>query len=359
MKKCVFLLLFLISGINLFSQTASDYFPASTGYRWYYKTTPLDSNNNPQVNQSRFRLDSFAVVQLYQGLNASIVYSKTNLTSFTQNAPFNDTLRFNFQASNGFAYLKLLPGLDTIAFLDTTGIVNFLKSFETWYNTYRFASPVGTNYTIITRDTTLHVDTLTLPLRLSMTGRRLADETISTVNGNLLCKKFLLTPRISYLVSFPPLPPIPVTILERPDTVWVTSGKWMAKDVAPSSRVDLTTFGIPVRFTIPGSMTELTNPSLGIVNYSNEVPAGYRLEQNYPNPFNPSTIISCSIPEKSFVKLKVFNIAGEEISTLVNEELPAGKYDVKFTASKLTSGVYFYTLEAGKFKETKRMLLVK
>jgi hypothetical protein len=85
----------------------------------------------------------------------------------------------------------------------------------------------------------------------------------------------------------------------------------------------------------------------------------YKLFQNYPNPFNPSTIINFEIPEHSFVTLKVFNILGSEITTLVNEEKPAGKYSFTFDASNLPSGIYFYRITAGNFSNVKKMLLLK
>ncbi|MCW9097465.1 MAG: aryl-sulfate sulfotransferase, partial [Ignavibacteriaceae bacterium] len=85
----------------------------------------------------------------------------------------------------------------------------------------------------------------------------------------------------------------------------------------------------------------------------------YYLSQNYPNPFNPTTKIRYEIPELSFITMKVFDVLGNEIATLVNEEKPAGKYEVEFNASTLPSGVYFYQLKAGKFIKTKKMVLLK
>lgn len=89
------------------------------------------------------------------------------------------------------------------------------------------------------------------------------------------------------------------------------------------------------------------------------IPKEYSLSQNYPNPFNPTTSIKYSIPFESLVELKIFNILGQEISTLVNEQKPAGNYEVKFDASVLPSGVYFYRLQAGDFVQTRKMILLK
>ena len=89
------------------------------------------------------------------------------------------------------------------------------------------------------------------------------------------------------------------------------------------------------------------------------VPQEFQLSQNYPNPFNPSTKISFSIPQEEFVSLKVFNSLGEEVAELVNETKPVGNYSVSFSASELTSGVYFYKISAGSFIETKKLVLIR
>ena len=89
------------------------------------------------------------------------------------------------------------------------------------------------------------------------------------------------------------------------------------------------------------------------------LPVTFSLKQNYPNPFNPTTTIEYSIPQNSFVTLKVFNVLGKEVATLVNGQNDAGKNKVDFDATGLNSGVYFYKIEAGSFSETKKMVLLK
>ena len=102
---------------------------------------------------------------------------------------------------------------------------------------------------------------------------------------------------------------------------------------------------------------------------NNNLPNGFALEQNYPNPFNPSTTINYSIPSSSFVILKIYDVLGNEVATLVNEEKTNGSYEVKFSTVggsssggevyNLPSGIYFYRLQAGSFVETKKMILLK
>jgi len=85
----------------------------------------------------------------------------------------------------------------------------------------------------------------------------------------------------------------------------------------------------------------------------------FSLKQNYPNPFNPSTVISYQLPVIGMVLLKVYDLLGREIATLVNEEKPAGEYEVEFNAARLPSGIYFYQLRTGNFSETKKMVLIR
>jgi hypothetical protein len=101
------------------------------------------------------------------------------------------------------------------------------------------------------------------------------------------------------------------------------------------------------------------NGPVNSINDDNKVLSEFRLEQNYPNPFNPSTKIEFNIAEMGLVTLKIYDVLGNEVSTLVNEQKPAGSYELQFDASSLTSGVYFYQLKAGNLVQTKKMILLK
>ncbi|GJQ41801.1 MAG: hypothetical protein JETCAE03_12990 [Ignavibacteriaceae bacterium] len=94
--------------------------------------------------------------------------------------------------------------------------------------------------------------------------------------------------------------------------------------------------------------------------------SGFSLSDAYPNPFNPTTKIVYSLPEISFVTLKVYDVLGNEVATLVNEEKQAGNYEVEFntslpsrSGSALTSGIYLYQLKVGNYSESKKMVLLK
>ena len=98
---------------------------------------------------------------------------------------------------------------------------------------------------------------------------------------------------------------------------------------------------------------------MGVEDNIITLPNEYKLLQNYPNPFNPLTRIRYSIPLSSNVLIRVFDILGNKIETLVNEQKPVGTYEITWYAKYLPSGIYFYRLQAGSFVETKKMVLLR
>jgi uncharacterized delta-60 repeat protein len=110
---------------------------------------------------------------------------------------------------------------------------------------------------------------------------------------------------------------------------------------------------------IPNYITIKYSNITGVSEPTSSSPDKYELFQNYPNPFNPSTTLSFEISLSSFVSLKVYDVLGREVATLVNQEKPAGRYSVNFDASKLSSGVYFYKIKVRSFVLVKRMLFLK
>ncbi|MFC2103201.1 T9SS type A sorting domain-containing protein [Bacteroidota bacterium] len=111
-----------------------------------------------------------------------------------------------------------------------------------------------------------------------------------------------------------------------------------------------------------GLFSRVSVESANVVNITDEellIPIVYSLEQNYPNPFNPTTTIKYSVPDANFVSVEIFNLIGEKVVTLVNEEKSAGVYEVKFNAIGLPSGIYFYKLNTNGFNNVKKMILMK
>ncbi|MCX6169637.1 MAG: T9SS type A sorting domain-containing protein [Ignavibacteriales bacterium] len=103
----------------------------------------------------------------------------------------------------------------------------------------------------------------------------------------------------------------------------------------------------------------VTGTATGVEENISTLPTKFNLSQNYPNPFNPSTVIKYQVPQGSFVNISVYDILGNKISTLVNQDKAAGTYETRFDASNLPSGIYFYTIQTGSFSQTKKMMLMK
>ena len=139
---------------------------------------------------------------------------------------------------------------------------------------------------------------------------------------------------------------------------------WSVSYTAPAGNYDHITQsrgGSPTLYAVRdnGGISKATNLLVSVTPVSGNIPGSYSLKQNYPNPFNPSTIISYSLPSSSDVTLKVYDELGKEVMTLVDAKQNAGKYEVKFDGSGLSSGMYFYTIQAGSFLQTKKLMLVK
>jgi len=143
--------------------------------------------------------------------------------------------------------------------------------------------------------------------------------------------------------------------------IWIASPDF---NLSSPSEVAFEQQNQQVLFTVP----QLMYWDMIVVEYDSPVfveqkdsglPESFILYQNYPNPFNPATSIQYTIGSKQFVSIKIYDLLGREIATLINEEKPAGNYEIKFDGSELSSGTYFYKLIAGSFVETKKMILLK
>ncbi len=131
---------------------------------------------------------------------------------------------------------------------------------------------------------------------------------------------------------------------------------YVIKEISgPSYNLDISENLSPVK-VISLSCSEFDNTTNVGIKYN---PTSFELGHNYPNPYNPSTKISYAIPTTSFISLKVFDVLGREVDVLVNKEQSQGNYEVDFNASHLTSGIYFYRIQADGFIDTKKMVLMK
>jgi hypothetical protein len=367
MKKIITFLCVIIFFSSVNAQQASEYFPPQTGFEWKFKATPLDSASNPIPSLAYYRMDYFDSVASYEGKLANIVLTKDGPLQTIQQQPYLDSLFYHTDGTDGFEYFSIrnieefLLALDSMQIDTTFSFYDFFSSLQDWYSIYRFTSPVNTEYTLTSVDQVININSVPYTFRFRYVGSRLQDETIQTVLGSYDCKKFLMQWKIAYLLG-----PIVFDLLATKDTIWIAPGNWIVQDIIPGQYIDnLTILGIPP-FSIPGLETRLTDEIVVSVANEETIPNNFSLEQNYPNPFNPSTIISWQSPVSSWQTLKVYDVLGNEIATLVDEYKPAGKYEVEFNAAShsgevrnLPSGIYFYQLQAGSFVETKKMVLMK
>lgn len=139
---------------------------------------------------------------------------------------------------------------------------------------------------------------------------------------------------------------------------------WIQKSEGFSSGIIITKLIIYNNYIFAGSYGQSVwrRPLIdiiGIQKINSEIPSSFSLSQNYPNPFNPKTIINFQMPKSNYVKLIVYDAMGREVSTLVNEKLNPGTYEVEWNASNFPSGIYFYKLQTESLSKTKKMILVK
>jgi hypothetical protein len=300
------------------------------------------------------RRDLFVDVAEYEGKLANILLTKSAPIDSIDIQPYLDSLFFHFDGMDGYEYLQsgssledFLRSVDSLDLDPNFNFLDFFRSLKAWYSVYRFSSAINDEYHILNLDTLF----IGLNIKFKYTGERFPDETINTQQGNFDCKKFLISWKVSLQIFQW------MELLSTKDTVWIAPGNWIVQEIVPTNHIVLPSlFGIdPV--SIPGLYTG--NPLVVSVEDELAIPNDIALKQNYPNPFNPSTKIEYRISDIGFVSLKIYDILGNEIATLVNEEKPAGTFRVDWNASKVPSGVYFYQLKTDGFVETKKMMLMK
>lgn len=174
----------------------------------------------------------------------------------------------------------------------------------------------------------------------------------STIEINTSGYSFQLPSNLElYFSEYYSSPSFGIYKFDETNNTWniLTTSLLLSENKALTSIIDGGTYA--VLYDAPTNIEDQKNPNI--------VPNKFVLNQNYPNPFNPVTKISYGLPSSAMVDLRVYNILGELITTLVNEEKPAGVYEIDFKASNLPSGVYLYRMQADSFVETKKMILLK
>ena len=225
-----------------------------------------------------------------------------------------------------------------------------------------FASTPGVRDTILyIKNKTVQFQGHPLTLIIYVTTTRLPDTSITVPAGTYLTTPFRDTLFVNLPKSVPPFGHIEVPLFQLVYTWYISKGHWLVEELQPSTYYPLNNDPLynVAKTQLPGFVRVLESASITSVRDDAVTPHQFTLEQNFPNPFNPTTDLRFSIADLRFVTLKVFDVLGQEVATLVNGQLPAGSYDVKFDARSLSSGVYFYRLSAGGMVQTKKMILKK
>jgi hypothetical protein len=185
---------------------------------------------------------------------------------------------------------------------------------------------------------------------------RTINELPSGWSSSLCFGQLCFPPDMDSVATAPPFPEPP---LQPGDTLVTSLHVFTDQGSIATAHVQIQvgTFRNPLDRIIL-DFTATTDPTVNVVNENNYLNS-YYLFQNYPNPFNPSTRINYNVGESGLVQLKVYNVLGVEVATLVNDSKSSGNYSVDFNAANFSSGVYFYSLSVNNFTQTRKMILEK
>ena len=290
-------------------------------------------------------------VSVYAKINGAIVSFSDSLQLYDDGLHFDENPNDNIWGN-----ARMLQGLDEDIY--KMDIYTRDISLSTTHKS-RFSNYFSTAGPIIIDTFSLEIsgDTLvTLKnFRLKNVG---ADRTVENVKAELKTSDSIVTKIIKNIVSFGDIAP-------GSSSNNVSSAFQFF--ISSSANVDSIVFELEISsngivYWMVASNDTVTMEDSVTVDIKDKFdyqPNEFALEQNYPNPFNPTTTINYSVPRTAVVTLKVYDILGREIATLVNEEKPAGNYSVNFNASNLSSDIYFYRMQAGTFVETKKLTLLK
>ncbi len=333
------------------AQTASDYFPSHAGNVWRYQRFSLDTLQNPIITSKTIVSDSLAGTLQVKGLQSYILLSQSK----------SDTTFVNVQGSSIEEFVTGYPHITSMLQVDSLGL-GFVWDYLDWYPYMKFDLTQGVSDTLLyIKNKTVAFQGHALTLVIYVTTTRLPDTSVTVPAGMYVTTPFQIALFVNIPKSQPPFGHYEVPLFKLVDTIFIAKNNWLVKEIQPSTFYPLNNDpSYQVATTqLPGFVRLLESASLTSVPLRTSVPREFTLEQNFPNPFNPATHLRFTIGNRQFVSLKVFDVLGEEITTLVNDQLSAGAYDLTFDGDHLPSGVYFYRLTADGMVQTKKMILQK
>jgi hypothetical protein len=345
----------LLFQAGILSAQVSPFFPSATGFLWSYATGVLDTLQRPVESLQGTRWDLYTGNGTVEGRAAVLLMEQLGGPPVIG---VSDSVWWSVTPSEGSCLFPGLPALPSVSRLDAIGLNGLRDRFPGWYSVYHFAASEGFSYDIFRYDSTVVLDSLgAFPLRILVTGERLADRTVTVPHGTFpSCKTFLITSAIGTVVSVPIIGDLFFPIVQVRDSVWIANGTWVVKTFRPATRVDLSAVGGPTDY-VPGSFALLQSSSVLAVA-DERLPAsgdGSLLMEAYPDPFNPSTEIRLHLPSADRVRLEVFDVAGRAVKMLFEGDLAAGVHAFEWDARGLSSGTYI-TRAVGSHSVTSRMI---
>ncbi len=377
---------FLVGGINLLpsyrvrSQFANyaDHNEDSVSIDEWYSINQFDIDTKPDIKLGRFPVNNEDelknIISKTISFEDSLVFKDfpidfTFLTDKTDSTAFEQSVNnfINSSVPDNFLTQTIFAGQDSTISATRDNFFSDLSAGTLFFSYYGHGAPYKwSKYGLFTLNDIDSLKSNNLPFIYTAAA---CSQSFDPPDDSSIVRKLIVLPKSGTVASIAStglnflsqgsnfLTSFYNNIFHDPE---ITIGDALLKTKISSSDYAIKD-GIYRRYTLLG------DPALKIpvkiiaqvVDKPKDIRYSYSLKQNYPNPFNPSTTIRYSVPKESFVTITVYNILGQEISTLVNEEKNPGIYEIKFDGSKLSSGVYLYKMKADNFIEMKKFVLAK
>lgn len=338
--------LLLVNGVAVFDQAVDAPINAYQAYglakntTYYWRVSAINSVGQGDWSQSWYFTTESDVVPIPQ---------PPVLAPLTDNVPLNVTLAWGVSegATSYDVVLKVGGNAVFMQTVNTTSVAVTLNCSTAYEWSVRASNSSGSSSWSIANFTTVECLPIDVPVLISPQNNSTGASTNQELSWNAVqyADKYDIEVGTSSTNLYQKLTSN-TTSIELQNLSYATTYYWRVRGVnglnyGPWSEV----------------RNFMTTAITGVDNENTE--KVFSLKQNYPNPFNPTTVVRYGIPSSAMVILKVYDMLGSEVATLVNEEKPAGRYEVEFNASNLPSGTYFYRLQAGSFVESKKMTFTK
>lgn len=322
---------------TLQAQQAADYFPSSPSVVWTFNESVLDSLQQ--------KIDGLTVSArtIFNGdrmVDSRTAHCLTTDPGIVQTLPIAETTYVATSGSIGSIFFDTWPAAIGGDIIGASALAGIIRSFRGWYDIYRFAAPIGVSSTIFSKDTSITINTTSVPLRFWATVARLSDQTVSVPAGIFAgAKRFVVTFKLSVVY----IPMFPIDLVAFPDTTWISASRWIVRETTPTQHIDLSLIG-GGSYNIPGTSRELVafGPSTGIRSITTTplLPSTISMAA-WPNPFNPEVTIEVRLANSGATTIVVVDILGRVTERLFDGNLDEGSHRFHWQATTEAAGTYY------------------